>query len=276
MRVDRRTSAYTLDGSTEDLQRLLGIAKVSEDMTRRGLARTGLSDGARALDCGCGPLGALPILAELVGPHGQVIGADSNADAIDRAEAALSALGVGGVRLVTADASDLGVDALGGPLDVIYTRCFLMHQRDLGAIVDQLALLLRPGGWLVCHEPLPTPPPWSYPDNDALGPAWDVVHTVVRSSGVAPDAIAALPHTLSDRGFDVEHVGTISTLMPPALGFELHAQTIDAVRVRAAALDAGLVENVDGLSGALHKAAGGSDYRWVSTPLYLDIAAQRS
>lgn len=271
-----RRTAYTLDGGSEDLRRLLDIAQVSEDMTRRGLARTGLARGARALDCGCGPLGALPILAEIVGPEGHVVGADSNAEAIDRAGTTLAALGVDGVHLLTADVNDLDVDAVGGPVDVIYTRCFLMHQRQPAATISRLASLLRPGGWLACHEPLPTPRPWSHPGNEALAAAWDVLHTVVRSSDVGDDAVAGLPDTLSSAGFNLAHVGTASTLMPVKLGFELHAQTLDAVRSRAEALDADLGREVVALADALRAAARDDTYRWVSTPVYLDVAAQRA
>jgi ubiquinone/menaquinone biosynthesis C-methylase UbiE len=271
-----RSKGYALDGMAEDLRRLLAIAELSEDMTRRGLARVGITSGWRALDCGCGPLGALPILADLVGDEGHVVGADSNPGAIDRAAATLQALDIAGVQLVTADARALDADLVGGPLDVIYTRCFLMHQSDVGATLRHLAGLLRPGGWLVCHEPLPVPRPWAHPDHHALQDAWDLLHTVMRASGAATDGVPDLAATAADAGFVVIHAGSTSTLMPPALGFELHAQTIDASRARAEAVLPAIIPRLDAVSAQLHAAAIDDRYKWVSTPLYLDFTARLS
>lgn len=44
--------------------------------------RAGLGPGMRAIDVGCGQLGALGVLSELVGPNGVVVGLDTNADAL--------------------------------------------------------------------------------------------------------------------------------------------------------------------------------------------------
>ncbi len=39
--------------------------------------RAGLASGGRAIDIGCGPLGALPVLVDLVGSEGRVVGLDT-------------------------------------------------------------------------------------------------------------------------------------------------------------------------------------------------------
>ena len=65
-RVDR----YILDGGDEDLRRLLRISQSLAEAASRAFRRVGAREGWRALDCGCGPIGALPSLAEAVGRSG--------------------------------------------------------------------------------------------------------------------------------------------------------------------------------------------------------------
>jgi ubiquinone/menaquinone biosynthesis C-methylase UbiE len=76
---------YILDGSDEDLRRLLAISQVTAETARRAFGRVGVCEGWTAIDCGCGPLGGLGVLAEMVGPAGRVVGVDFSESAIQRA-----------------------------------------------------------------------------------------------------------------------------------------------------------------------------------------------
>ena len=127
------------------------------------------------IDCGCGPLGGLAVLAEMVGPAGRVVGVDLSPATVQRARAVVSALELGNVEVVAGDLHDLDAAALGGPFDLAFTRLFLMHQPDPVRTLRHIADLLRPGGWLVVHEPLPSPPPRSHPHLEAVTGAWDLI-----------------------------------------------------------------------------------------------------
>ncbi|MBV8961017.1 MAG: class I SAM-dependent methyltransferase [Actinobacteria bacterium] len=269
-----RTDTYVLDGAEADLRRLRAIADVTAELTRTSVQRVGLGRGWSGLDCGCGPLGALPILAELVGPEGHVVGVDSNETAVGDAKRHCAALGLEHVTLIAADARHLEPHMLGGPLDFIYTRCFLMHQRDPAAMLRHLAGLLRPGGWLIALEPLPAPAPTSHPANPSLANAWELLHATIRAAGVPADAVAALPTDAAGAGFDVTYALATSVLMPPALGFELHAATLDAAAPRAEELGVATSGTFDALAARLREASG-AHYDWVTTPLYLDLALRR-
>ena len=48
-----------------------------------------------AIDCGCGPLGGLAVLAELVGSAGRVVGVDVNEAGLDFSDAVRVACAVG-------------------------------------------------------------------------------------------------------------------------------------------------------------------------------------
>jgi SAM-dependent methyltransferase len=83
-RAGDRVQRYLLDGSDEDLKRLLGLAEAHGDMARTALRRSGIAPGWNVIECGCGPAGALVQLAELAGDTGRVTGVDLNPAAVDR------------------------------------------------------------------------------------------------------------------------------------------------------------------------------------------------
>jgi len=56
--VTERVRRYILNGSDEDLRRLLGIAEISAEMARAAFRRVGVQPGWTAIDCGCGPSAA--------------------------------------------------------------------------------------------------------------------------------------------------------------------------------------------------------------------------
>lgn len=128
--VAERVRRYILDGSDEDLRRLLSIAEVSAEMARAAFRRIGMQQGWTAIDCGCGPIGGLAVMAEMVGPGGRIVGVDFNPAAVQRARAVASALELDNVEVVAGDLHELDPAALGGPFDLAYTRLFMMHQAD--------------------------------------------------------------------------------------------------------------------------------------------------
>ena len=69
--IAERVRRYILDGSDEDLRRLLGVAETTREMARSAFRRVGMQEGWHAIDCGCGPIGGLAVMAELVGPAGR-------------------------------------------------------------------------------------------------------------------------------------------------------------------------------------------------------------
>jgi ubiquinone/menaquinone biosynthesis C-methylase UbiE len=77
-----------------DRQRLQLVSGFLNQLTAEACARAGLRSGARAVDVGCGQLGALPVLAEMVGPRGVVVGLDSSPGALAAARAGLASIGL--------------------------------------------------------------------------------------------------------------------------------------------------------------------------------------
>ena len=74
-------STYALGHSEQELGRLSRQAQAFEPFTRQLLEQAGINRGMRVLDVGCGSGDVAFLAADLVGPTGEVIGADCAAAA---------------------------------------------------------------------------------------------------------------------------------------------------------------------------------------------------
>jgi len=272
--VDERVKRYILDGTDQDLRRLLSISQESAEMARTVLRRVGVQEGWSAIDCGCGPLGGLAVIAEMVGPSGRVVGVDFSEPTVQKARSVASTLGLSNVEVVQGDINDVDPATLGGPFDLAYSRLFMMHQQDPVGTLRKIAALLRPGGWLVAQETLRTPPPRSHPDVEALGVYWDLAHRVMERVGVPYGAVEDLPRSAREAGFEIVGMSGQFWVMDPALGFDLHASTMAAARDRATQSGVASEQEVDELVGTL-RAAGGGEYGWVASPFFLDLLLRK-
>jgi SAM-dependent methyltransferase len=268
--IGERIRRYVLDSSDEDLQRLLSIAELSAEPTRTAFRKIGMKPGWRVIDCGCGPLGALAVMAEMVGPTGRVVGIDFSEPAVQRARSIASTLGLDNVEVRVGDVHDLDAQTLGGAFDVAYTRLFLVHQRDPAQTMQRIAALLRPGGWIIAHEPLRSPPPRSSPPLDALTTYWELLNDMVERLGAPQGSVDALARVARDVGLDVVETSGFFQIVEPEQGFDLHASTIAAAKSRAIESGVGSGAEIDALERALRAASDGG-YDWVTTPFFLAL-----
>jgi SAM-dependent methyltransferase len=271
--VTERVSRYILDGSDPDLRRLLGGAELGAENARTAFRRVGVQPGWNVIDCGCGPIGGLAVLAEMVGPAGRVVGVDVSPAAVQRARAVVTALELGIVEVVAGDLHDLDAAALGGPFDLAFSRAFMMHQADPVRTLRRIADLLRPGGWLVVHEALESPPPRSHPHLRAVADHWDLVHEVLHRNGVPAGAVEDLPRSARQAGLEVTAMRGLFLVEDPEPMFEIYAATVEAVRERGIQLGIA-VERIDGLVQDLRAAKDGG-YEWVTSSYYLDLALRK-
>jgi SAM-dependent methyltransferase len=209
-------------------------------------------------------------MAEMVGGEGHVVGIDFSEPAVQRARSIVSTLGLDNVEVRVGDVHDVDGQPLGSAFDLAYTRLFLMHQRDPGRTLRRIAALLRPGGWIVAHEPLRSPPPRSSPPLDALTTYWELLYDVVERLGAPRGSVDALARHARDAGFDVVETSGFFQVIAPELGFDVHASTIAAAKSRAIQSGVASAEEIDALERALRAAKDGG-YDWVTTPFFLAL-----
>jgi SAM-dependent methyltransferase len=271
--IAERVRRYVLDGNDEDLRRLLRLSQVTAEAAREALRRVGIREGWRAIDCGCGPIGALAEMSDMVGQTGRVVGLDFSEAAVQRAGSVVEALGLDNVEVFVGDIYDIEPATLGEDFDVALTRCFLMHQPDPVRAITRIAALVRPGGWIVAQEPLPAPPPRSFPQLDALARYWQILHDTMELGGASRRAVEDLPRSARVAGLEVVEISGFFKVTAPQLGFDLHASTAAAIKDRA--INLGIAaEEIGNLVQELRSAKDG-DYEWVSSPFYFDLALRK-
>jgi SAM-dependent methyltransferase len=147
---------YVIEMSEAELQRLLRLAAIGSDAVRSSCFLAGITAGSRVVDVGCGALGALKDLAEMVGPSGKVMGIDVSKEALARARQALDRTSLDWVELrrVDVNSDDATADICPpGPFDLAFCRLVLTHQSNPADTLRKIARLVRADGMIVVHEP---------------------------------------------------------------------------------------------------------------------------
>ena len=99
------------------------------------------------VDSGAGDVSLL--LADPVGPDGQVVGADLRGAAVDHAHTRVAARGLANVTFVHGDPTELVFDR---PFDAVAGRYVRQSINIQAAALRKLATRVRPGGVVVFHE----------------------------------------------------------------------------------------------------------------------------
>ena len=264
---------YVLDGSDDDLRRLLSLSESFAEHARRSLRRVGVGPGWTVIDCGSGPIGGLAILAEMVGPAGRVVGVDFSEPAIQYARSVMAALGLANVALVAGDIHELDAATLDGPFDLAFTRAFLMHQADpvrtLGPDRGPRAPGRLDGRARAAEQPAAAIAASVRCPRALLGLG-------ARSdgrAGVPRGTVERLPRAALEAGLDVVQADGFFATQEPELGFEIHAGTLAAARGHA--VKAGIAaETIDDLVARLRAAKVGG-YEWVTSPFLLDLVLRK-
>ena len=176
---------YVLATGEAAANRLRILHSVYGPGARRVLIEAGIRPGMRVADLGSGTGMVTQLLAELVGPTGEVVGVDYNGDQVEQAKALLPA-GVSNVRFVQASATDTGLPR--ESFDLVYSRFLLIHLTEPDAALREMYELLNPNGILVVEDgdltTAGSEPPSCLEEFSnlfgRLGPTWGVDYTLGR------------------------------------------------------------------------------------------------
>jgi ubiquinone/menaquinone biosynthesis C-methylase UbiE len=141
---------YSLGADDAERTRLLAQCALHRAEAEDLLDRTGVGPGSRALDLGCGPLGVLDLLADRVGPSGQVVGVDREPRFLAMAARSLHERGLDRVGLVGADAVSTGLPS--ASFDLVHERLLLVNVPRPAAVVAEMVRLARPGGCVAVQD----------------------------------------------------------------------------------------------------------------------------
>jgi ubiquinone/menaquinone biosynthesis C-methylase UbiE len=189
---------YVLGYSEHEQQRLLKQAAILRACTERFFRAGGLAPGMRVLDLGCGMGDVSLLAADLVGPHGTVLGVDRDAPALARARE--RAVRHGCAEYVDFQQKQLQELKGGQSFDAAVGRYVLLYQADPAETLRHVAALVKPGGRLIFHELDfgQVVPPW--PE----APLWMRTYTIMseafRRGGNPPDFGRRLVRTFLDAG----------------------------------------------------------------------------
>jgi SAM-dependent methyltransferase len=140
-------SDYALALSEAELERYRSMAESARRSESRQWAMIGIAPGATVADVGCGPGAVSMLVADMVGQACRVWAVDQDAQAVATAEQLAAGLGLTNVRCRIGQADATGLPAAGA--DVAMMRHVLAHNGGREqAIVDHLATLVRPGGFV--------------------------------------------------------------------------------------------------------------------------------
>jgi SAM-dependent methyltransferase len=159
------------DRAAED-ERLVAQGRLFDPLTHRLLREAGLAPGMRVLDLGSGAGNVTRLAAELVGPHGAVVGIERDPAAVELARRRTDATNV---EFRVGDVETLnGVEEA---FDAVVGRLVLMYLTDPVIALRRAAERIRPGG-LVCMQEADLEYLWASPQT----PLWDQVRGYVLSA----------------------------------------------------------------------------------------------
>jgi ubiquinone/menaquinone biosynthesis C-methylase UbiE len=140
---------YLMGRSDHETARLQRQAQLYGPLTRRLLIEAGVGAGMRVLDVGSGAGDVALLVAELVGPIGQVVGVDTNAHILDGARSRVEAAGW---TNITFTEGDLRTASLDGVFDAVVGRFVLGFVGNRVELLESCIDRLRPGGLVVFQE----------------------------------------------------------------------------------------------------------------------------
>jgi len=149
MTASTPTTQYPLGSTDAEHERLIRQAKWLAPYTERFLRDAGIGSGQRVLDIGSGVGDVALLVAQLVGPSGEVMGIESDARSISRARARVAEACVLNVSFTQSDVSQIPNDR---PFDAVVGRYILMFLPDPVTVLRSLVEVVRPGGVVAFQE----------------------------------------------------------------------------------------------------------------------------
>ena len=193
-----RDATYTLGRTSHETTRLIEQSRIYGESTQRLCKRAGIIDGMRVLEIGSGAGDVALMLAERVGPTGQVVGVDVNSEILDTARQRATDTGLQNVEFIAGDARNLDFS---DKFDAVIGRFVLMYMADPVEAFTKLMMHLKPGGIAAFQEPEYTLyPAIQHPDTPLMNQLITWILDVFAHSGAHLDMGIGLYRAFVDAG----------------------------------------------------------------------------
>jgi len=221
---------YTLRRGRAGAERLRILGAAMADSTERFLRSSGLKEGMRCLDAGCGVGVVSRKLAEITG-HCHGIDLDSQFLEIAQKDSLPSGVSLGQVNVF-----DLAAEPL---YDVVYSRYLLSHLKEPGLAIRRLADVLKPGGLLLLED-VDFPGHVHHPPCPAFLSYLELYQKVVRKNGGDPCLGRKLYSLVLDCNLESVEMELVVSLQYRDPGKRVAELTLE--HVASPLIDGGLVE----------------------------------
>lgn len=200
---------YSLGSTDAELDRLEQQSARIAEPTRILLRAAGIGPGMRVLDLGTGIGDSAVILAELVGPSGEVVGLDNDPRMVEMARARCA-----GVPNLSFVEGDVTTAPGAGEYDAVVSRLLVLHLPDpVGALRHHLPSL-RPGGLLVTLD-YDTRAAGAEPPVPVVDRMFGLVAATLRSAGADPTIGSRLQAIHEEVGLADIGALAITQYLPP-------------------------------------------------------------
>lgn len=205
---DEADGFYSAIWGGEDIH--IGIYEVTDDIraasretVERMAAKLGDIAGKRVIDLGAGYGGAARVLAGEKGAHVTCLNLSSVENERNRkltAEAELS----DAIEVIDGSFDDMPFD--NAAFDIAWSQDAILHAPDRGAVLDEVARVLKPGGLFAFHDPMQAD---GLADTSALQPIYDRIHLPdLASIGFYREELAARGFTELETEVLTQQLGT--------------------------------------------------------------------
>jgi ubiquinone/menaquinone biosynthesis C-methylase UbiE len=239
--MDTDSAEYVLGGSDAERARLRAQAADHEASARWLLREVGVAPGWRVLDVGCGPLGILALLSELVGRDGEVIGLEREDRFVEMARAEVAQRGLANVSIVQGDALSTGLDR--GSFDLVHERLVLVNVPERRELVREMVSLAAPGGVIVLED-IDNVSWVCEPHHESWTILLEVFHQTFRAGGGDPFAGRRLAGLLREAGIPDVQMSVHAALPQPGQYRRTHLLSL-IESVRGKAIGSGVISETE-------------------------------
>jgi ubiquinone/menaquinone biosynthesis C-methylase UbiE len=227
------SAEYVLGGSDAERARLRAQAEEHEASARWLLREVGVAPGWRVLDVGCGPVGILALLSEVVGRDGEVIGLEREDRFVEMARAEVARRGLGNVTIVQGDALSAGLER--DSFNLVHERLVLVNVPERRELVREMVSLTAPGG-VIALEDIDNVSWVCEPNHESWTVLLEVFHQTFRAGGGDPFVGRRLAGLLREAGVLDVQMGVHAALPQPGQYRRTHLLSlIGSIREKAIA-----------------------------------------